>query len=220
MQSTRVDLIGALKRDTRRRTPLQLAFVARVSPSQVLVVSQIAVSLLLLVAAGLFVRTLANLNSIALGFDGERVLLFAVNAKQAGYKKGRVWLVSTKTCRRGCTRSLAYAVSVRRNGRCYPAGRVPRVSSFQALLGRVPAPRSWRLDRTSLAPCRFPSSWAARSINVTSVAARPSRWSTKSLPKPISRTTIPSAVASDSVRSARRRRSRSSAFPETRDIGL
>src|SRR5204863_5797 len=52
----------------------------------VLVVSQIAISLLLLMAAGLFVRTLTNLNSIALGFNSERVLLFTVNAKQAGYK--------------------------------------------------------------------------------------------------------------------------------------
>ena len=49
-------------------------------------VSQIAISLLLLMAAGLFVRTLTNLNSIALGFNAERVLLFSVNAKQAGYK--------------------------------------------------------------------------------------------------------------------------------------
>jgi predicted permease len=51
-----------------------------------LVVSQIAISLLLLVAAGLFTRTLTKLNSVDLGFNRERVLLFAVDARQAGYR--------------------------------------------------------------------------------------------------------------------------------------
>ena len=51
-----------------------------------LAVSQIAISLLLVVAAGLFVRTLTNLNSIALGFNRENLLLITLNARQAGYK--------------------------------------------------------------------------------------------------------------------------------------
>ena len=49
-------------------------------------VAQIAISLLMLVAAGLFVRTLSNLQSIELGFNREDVLLFQVNARQAGHK--------------------------------------------------------------------------------------------------------------------------------------
>ena len=49
-----------------------------------LVVAQIAISLLMLVAAGLFVRTLSNLQSIPLGFNRENVLLFELNAPQAG----------------------------------------------------------------------------------------------------------------------------------------
>jgi macrolide transport system ATP-binding/permease protein len=57
----------------------------RFSLTQMLVVSQIAVSLILLVAAGLFVRTLANLQSIDLGFNAERVLLLDVNARQSGH---------------------------------------------------------------------------------------------------------------------------------------
>ena len=48
--------------------------------------SQIAISLLLLVAAGLFVRTLANLESVELGFNRENVLLFQVDARKAGHK--------------------------------------------------------------------------------------------------------------------------------------
>jgi macrolide transport system ATP-binding/permease protein len=54
--------------------------------SRMLVVSQIAISLLLLCAAGLFVRTLANLHSISTGFRQERILLFSANGWQAGYR--------------------------------------------------------------------------------------------------------------------------------------
>src|SRR6185436_15406261 len=65
-------------------------WVHRPSLTQVLVVAQIAISLLLLVGAGLFVRTLANLQSIPLGFNRESVLLFEVNAPQAGYPDAKV----------------------------------------------------------------------------------------------------------------------------------
>jgi predicted permease len=54
--------------------------------SHTLVVGQIAVSLLMLVAAGLFVRTLTNLESIELGFNRENLLLFQLDARKAGHK--------------------------------------------------------------------------------------------------------------------------------------
>jgi predicted permease len=85
LQSTRVDLTTALKQTRAGESRQRLGAWLRVSLTQSLVVTQIAVSLLLLVAAGLFVRTLSNLNSIELGFNRERILLFAVNARQAGY---------------------------------------------------------------------------------------------------------------------------------------
>ena len=59
------------------------------SLTQMLVVAQIATSLVLLVAAGLFVRTLSNLHSVSLGFNPDNVLLFGVNAPQAGYPQSR-----------------------------------------------------------------------------------------------------------------------------------
>jgi predicted permease len=40
----------------------------------------------MLVAAGLFVRTLSNLQSIQLGFNRENLLLFQMNARQAGHQ--------------------------------------------------------------------------------------------------------------------------------------
>src|SRR4030095_15989668 len=64
--------------------------IPRLGLTQALVVAQIAISLLLLVAAGLFVRTLSNLQSISLGFNRENVLLFQLNAPQAGYPESRV----------------------------------------------------------------------------------------------------------------------------------
>jgi macrolide transport system ATP-binding/permease protein len=81
IQSTRVDVMPALKEiragEARSRRGVSL--------SQVLVSAQIALSLLMLVAAGLFLRTLMNLQSVELGFDRENVLLFEVNARQAGH---------------------------------------------------------------------------------------------------------------------------------------
>ena len=54
--------------------------------SHVLVVFQIALLLLILVAAGLLMGTLRNLQSIKLGFNRENLLLVSLNARQAGYQ--------------------------------------------------------------------------------------------------------------------------------------
>ena len=53
---------------------------------KILVVAQVAVSLILLVAAGLFVRSLARLSEVNLGYNRENLLLFRVNAAAGGYK--------------------------------------------------------------------------------------------------------------------------------------
>ena len=84
VQSTRVDLTPALKvvRAAGARAPRS----RRLSLSQALVVAQIAFTLLILVAAGLFLRTLSNLQSIQLGFNSEQLLTFELNARQAGHR--------------------------------------------------------------------------------------------------------------------------------------
>jgi len=86
LQSVRPSVMPALK-DVNVLSHLR---VRRFTLTQVLVVSQIAVSLVLLIAAGLFVRTLANLQSIELGFVAERVLLVDVNASQAGHRPDQI----------------------------------------------------------------------------------------------------------------------------------
>ncbi len=50
-----------------------------------LVVAQVAVSLVLLMGAGLFLRTLENLRSVDLGFAPARLLMIDVNPRAAGY---------------------------------------------------------------------------------------------------------------------------------------
>jgi predicted permease len=85
LQSTRRDVMATLK-GVRFGRSSRCATRHRIGMSHILVVGQIAVSLLILVAAGLFVRTLSNLHSIELGFNRDNVLLFRLDARKAGYK--------------------------------------------------------------------------------------------------------------------------------------
>jgi predicted permease len=90
LHATRPTLSPALRdRSIGERVRLGAA-VPRVSLTRALVVAQIAISLLLLVAAGLFVRTLSNLQSISLGFNRDNVLQFEVHAPRAGVPPSRV----------------------------------------------------------------------------------------------------------------------------------
>ena len=91
MQSTRPALMPMLRdRSVSESRGRLRGRIPHPSLTQSLVVAQIAISLLLLVAAGLFVRTLTNLQSISLGFNRDRVLLFELNAPQAGYPPATV----------------------------------------------------------------------------------------------------------------------------------
>ncbi|MBO0725693.1 MAG: ABC transporter permease [Blastocatellia bacterium] len=84
LRATKVDLISALKEGAG-----QTGF-SRSRLSKGLVVAQVAMSLLLLVGAGLFVRTLRNLTRIDVGFNRENLLLFTVNPGAIGYKGERL----------------------------------------------------------------------------------------------------------------------------------
>jgi macrolide transport system ATP-binding/permease protein len=86
LQSTDIDLVSALKQTRAGERRFRIGGRLRVSLGQALAVGQIAMSLLLLAGAGLFLRTLSNLNSIAVGFNRENLLLVSLNARQAGYK--------------------------------------------------------------------------------------------------------------------------------------
>lgn len=86
LQATRVDAMPVLKEVRTAETPGRLP----VSLSQTLVMAQIAISLVLVAAAGLFVRALSKLQSLDAGFTRENVLVFQLNAKQAGHQPGEL----------------------------------------------------------------------------------------------------------------------------------
>jgi predicted permease len=86
LHATRVDVFLALK--AWRRIGLESWRYRRVflpSFGQSLVVAQIALSLVLLVAAGLFARSLSNLRTTDLGFNKEGLLLADVGAQAARF---------------------------------------------------------------------------------------------------------------------------------------
>lgn len=82
-RATQVDVTTSLKQG-RRATGV----VSRLSKG--LVIAQVALSLLLLAGAGLFIRTLHNLQRIDVGFNQENLLLFSIQPVQAGYKDDRL----------------------------------------------------------------------------------------------------------------------------------
>jgi predicted permease len=56
--------------------------------AKALVISQVALSFVLLVGAGLFLRSLVNLNNVDTGFNKENVLRLDIDSSSAGYKPG------------------------------------------------------------------------------------------------------------------------------------
>jgi predicted permease len=63
---------------------------ARSILSKSLLVAQVAISLVLLVGAALFLRTLHNLRHVDVGFNPENVLLFRVSPQLNGYDEARI----------------------------------------------------------------------------------------------------------------------------------
>jgi predicted permease len=82
-RATSADLTSALKQ--RRQHTGNVSRLGRG-----LIVLQVALSLLLLIGAGLFIRTLYNLERVKLGFNQENLLLFDIDARQGGYKDERL----------------------------------------------------------------------------------------------------------------------------------
>jgi predicted permease len=58
--------------------------------SKALIVAQVALSLLLLVGAGLFVRTLVNLQNVPTGFNQQNVMLFHIDTSATGLKEAQL----------------------------------------------------------------------------------------------------------------------------------
>lgn len=83
LRATRVPLAGAL-------TDRGATGGARLGAGRALVTAQVAVSLVLLVVAGLLVTTLHNLETEDFGFPTQNVLEFSLDPTQSGYRGARV----------------------------------------------------------------------------------------------------------------------------------
>ena len=88
LRATRLDLSPMLKSGASGATVEGHSRRFRVG--KILVVTQVSISLVLLVAAGLFVRSLQRLSEVKLGYKTERLLLFRVRPIPAGYKDAAI----------------------------------------------------------------------------------------------------------------------------------
>jgi len=83
IRATGVDLAGAMKESGRSVTG------GRTWLSKGLLVLQVAMSLVLLIGAGLFLRTLHNLRSVDVGFNPNNLMMFRINPLANGYTEDR-----------------------------------------------------------------------------------------------------------------------------------
>jgi predicted permease len=82
LRATRINLSPGLKERTG------VVSVASRSPlAKALIVAQVALSLVLLIGAGLFLHTLVKLAGVDTGFNKENVLLFGIDPPAVGYKE-------------------------------------------------------------------------------------------------------------------------------------
>jgi len=82
-RASRLDVSPALKSSS---TGAATEAARRLPAGKLFVIGQVAVSLILLVAAGLFVHSLARLSAVRLGYNREKLLLFRIDAAAAGGK--------------------------------------------------------------------------------------------------------------------------------------
>ncbi len=83
MQATRPELVSALKDGAARGGQSRRKLTLR----NFLVVAQVAVSLVLLIAAGLFIRSLRNTQTIDPGFETENIAILGTGMELLGYEE-------------------------------------------------------------------------------------------------------------------------------------
>jgi predicted permease len=84
LRATRSNLAGDLKEAGRSISGTRSLL------SKSLIVAQVAISLVLLIAAGLFLQTLGNLKGVDVGFNSRNILMFRLNPSLNGYDQSRI----------------------------------------------------------------------------------------------------------------------------------
>jgi predicted permease len=85
LRATRLDLTPTLKETGRNSSPIGRSLLSRS-----LVVVQVTLSVLLLIGAGLLIRTLQNLHRVDTGFNVNNLLLFSVDPSLVGYNEDKL----------------------------------------------------------------------------------------------------------------------------------
>lgn len=85
LHSTRADLISAIRAGTSQMTGGKAAARFRTT----LVTAQVALSMALLVSAGLFIKSLTNVSRVELGANIENLVTFGISPGRAGYDSTR-----------------------------------------------------------------------------------------------------------------------------------
>ncbi len=99
-RGTRINVAPALKENAGSLSAASHVGGRRFGLGSSLVVAQVALSMVVLIGAGLMLRTLDKLRSIDPGFDTRNILLFSVDPRLAGYKESNVQNVYDELDRR------------------------------------------------------------------------------------------------------------------------
>jgi len=129
MRGTAVNVNAALKETSRG------VVGSRSVLGRALLVIQVAISLVLLVGAGLFLQTLGNLRRVDVGFDPQNLLLFRVNPSLNRYDEPKMRLLYTQMLER-----LASVPGVRGVAMSQPALLSGSVNSTGIYVQGRPAP--------------------------------------------------------------------------------
>ncbi len=110
-QSTRTDLVSSLRESTTGQSKGSSQILGKI-----LIVAQVVFSMILLVGAGLFLRTLYNLENANVGYARNGLLLAEVDFKMAGYRGAQVGQLAQRLLERLRQLPGVQAVTVSENG--------------------------------------------------------------------------------------------------------
>jgi predicted permease len=99
-RGTRIDVAPTLKENAGSLSAARNAGGRRFGLGSSLVVAQVALSMVVLIGAGLLLRTIEKVKSINPGFDTKNVLLFSIDPTLAGYKENNIQNVYDELTRR------------------------------------------------------------------------------------------------------------------------
>jgi predicted permease len=148
LRATRLDPAPVIKEGMRHASPSSHTL------DRILVVAQVALSVVLVAGAGLFVRTLQKLRGVDTGYDRQNVLMVSVDAGLAGYPSDRAGTVYAEILRRlralPEVKSAAASVVRPADDQFYLVDRVNEVDGRQLPEGSVT-----RVEWNAISPAYF-----------------------------------------------------------------